>query len=293
MLQTFIDISGQYFRQTKTVIRRPSLVQKTIFWRTPYFSERGANEILEQWHAARITPEFFRAKRYRFVLTDVELIHDGRIFIPKVYKVRKIGQNIAALLFSEAERNSATLAYLHDHGVHVPIPVGVLNAYTCGYLTDSVLFQERLPLCGVAYKQFLLGAKQMSDEARLDFYRQVGESLGKVHALGVYTEDTDQNMMVEDLGDNRFKFHYFDFDNFYPWRYPTFRRTAHAIRHYADSKHYTCTQDELHALLDAYVSSRNIKKWLNPLVDNLKSSKPHIFYSTTNKIDPSTMSTKQ
>lgn len=277
MLKSFIDISGQYFRQTKTVIRRTSLVQKTIFWRSPFFSERGANEILEQWHETRLTPEFFRAKRYRFVLTDVELVHDGRIFIPKVYKVRKVGQNIAALLFSEAERNNATLAYLYDHGVHVPIPVGVLNAYTCGYLTDSVLFQERLPQHCVAYKQFLLGAKQMSDDARLSFYRQVGESLSKVHALGVYTEDTDQNMMVEDLGDNRFKFHYFDFDNFYPWRYPTFRRTAHAICHYADSLNYTCTPEELHAFISAYVSSRNTLNWLEPLTENVRSKRPHLF----------------
>jgi 3-deoxy-D-manno-octulosonic acid kinase len=277
MLHTFLDISGQYFRQAKTIIDRPSLLRKTIFWKSPYVSENGAHEILAQWQAARIAPDVFRGTRYRFVLTDVELKHDGRIFIPKVYKVRKIGQNIAALLFSEAQRNSATMAYLHDHGVQVPIPIGVLNTYSCGYLTDSVLFQERLPLCCVAYKQFLLGAKQMDDEARLDFYRQVGESLAKVHALGVYTEDTDQNMMVEELGNNRFKFHYFDFDNFYPWRYPTFRRTAHAIRHYADSKHYTCTPDELHAFLDTYVSSRNKRKWLAPLIANIKARRPHIF----------------
>jgi|GEM_PF-4907858 3-deoxy-D-manno-octulosonic acid kinase len=277
MRHTILDITRQYFKLDKTVIHRASPWKKTIFWRTPFFSDQDAHNILSQWNEIHINQECFKSKRYRFVFTDIKLKINERIFIPKIYKVRKIGQNIAAVLFSEAERNSATLAYLHENGVDVPVPLGVLNSYTCGYLTDSILFQERLPLDCVPYKQFQTNAAELDDAVRLDFFHQLGASLGRVHALGIYTEDTDQNMMVEKREGSRFRLHYFDFDNFYPWRYPTLRRTDHAIRHYTSSKRYKWTKDELLTFLHSYVASRDKDAWLGPLTDTMRSRNPHLF----------------
>lgn len=279
MLRSFLDISRQYFRPTKSVIRRPSPLRRTVFWRTPFFSAQAAEEILAQWEAVNIPADAFSSKRPRHVLTSVELKHDGRIFIPKIYTSRKIGQNIAALVFSEAERNSATLAHLHENGVTVPVPVGVLNTYTWGYLTDSILFQERLPRACVPYKHFQTGLKDIPADTRLEFFRQLGASLAKVHVLGVYTEDTDQNLMVEVLDNGRFTFHYFDFDNVYPWRYPTYRRTEHAIRHFISPTRYPCTRDELLAFLTAYTTTRGRTDWLDAFVGVIRAKRPHLFDS--------------
>lgn len=153
----------------------------------------------------------------------------------------------------------------------------MLNTFKNGWLSDSVFFQEKLPVSCIAYKHFLRTVRELAPEVRLTFFTQLGRELGKVHSLGVYTEDTDQNMVVEMLPGNEFRFHFFDFDNFYPWRYPNLRRTMHAFRHYADSNHYTCTPEELDVFLDSYLEVREKKQWRIPIMNNLKARKPQIF----------------
>lgn len=277
MFATFSDITRYFLNQRKDPLRMPSGATRTVFRRTPFLDKEQAIVLLDQWRreATGIAHLFGDQKRY--VFPQLELALGERIFIPKVYRVRKLSQNLVALAFSEAERNCATQTYLFDKGLRVPMPAGVLNTYKGAWLTESVFFQEKLPPACVAYKEFLKTVRGLAPLARKKFFGQLGLELGRLHALGVYTEDTDQNMVVEMLPDEEFRFHFFDFDNFYPWRYPNLRRTCHAFRHYADSNHYTCTPEELDIFLDSYLEIRDKRPWRAPIMDNLKARKPGIF----------------
>jgi hypothetical protein len=277
MFATLSDITRYFLNQRKTPTRTSSDTARTIFWRTPFLKNEHISSLVEQWLRKSSNIEHLFGARKRYVFPQLELRLDERIFIPKVYKLRKLSQNLIALAFSEAERNCATQAYLFDNSVRVPMPAGVLNTYKYGWLTESVFFQEKLPPACVAYKEFLKTVRAIDPQARKMFFGQLGLALGRLHALGVYTEDTDQNMVVEMLGALEFRFHFFDFDNFYPWRYPNLRRTCHAFRHYAASDHYTCTPEELTVFLDSYLEIRGKKQWHPPIMDNLKLRKSHIF----------------
>lgn len=277
MFDTFSDIARYFLSQRKAPTRMSSGAVRTVFWRTPFLDNEQVSPILEQWRRGSTDLDRLFGDQKRYVFPQLELTLGERIFIPKVYKVRKLSQNLIALAFSEAERNCATQTYLFDNGVQVPMPAGVLNTYKNGWLTESVFFQEKLPASCIAYKHFLRTVRELTPEVRLKFFTQLGRELGKVHAMGVYTEDTDQNMVVEMLPTNEFCFHFFDFDNFYPWRYPNLRRTCHAFRHYADSNHYTCTPEELDIFLDSYLEIRDKRPWRAPIMDNLKVRKPRIF----------------
>lgn len=277
LLSTFFDISRFFLKLKTGPLHIPTEAARTVFWRTPFFDNERVFSLVDQWLRKSSDIEHLFGGRKRYVFPQLELMLGERAFIPKVYKVRKLSQNLIALAFSEAERNCATQAYLFDKSVRVPVPVGVLNTYKNGWLTESVFFQEKLPSSCMAYKHVLRTVRVLAPEIRLKFYTQLGRELGKVHALGVYTEDTDQNMVVEMLPGDEFRFHFFDFDNFYPWRYPSLRRTCHAFRHYADSNHYTCSPEELNVFLDSYLDIRDKKQWRPPIMDNLKVRKPHIF----------------
>jgi hypothetical protein len=276
MNTTLFTIVKYFLKQKKSPTRVPSQSQ-TIFWRSPFLTNDQAMSLIEQWllKAASLSSLFGDQKRY--VFPQVELGLGERIVIPKVYRVRKLSQNLIAFAFSEAERNCATQSYLFDRNVHVPWPAGVLNTYNNGWLTESIFFQERLPTKCVSYKEYLPTVQHLDPDLRKLFYIQLGHELAKLHFLGVYTEDTDQNMFVERLLDSSFRFHFFDFDNFYPWRYSTLRRTTHAIRHYTNSKHYTYSLDELALFLDAYLETRGKTHWRDYIVDDLKKRKPHMF----------------
>jgi 3-deoxy-D-manno-octulosonic acid kinase len=277
MLATFTDISRSFLNQKKDPLRMPSGTTRTVFWRTPFLDEEQTISLLKQWRRKASDIEHLFGDQKRYVFPQLELTLGDRIFIPKIYKVRKLSQNLIALAFSEAERNCATQTYLFDKAVRVPMPAGVLNTYNGAWLAESIFFQEKLPASGIAYKHFLLTGRDFAPDVRFKFYTQLGRELGKLHVLGVYTEDTDQNMLVEMLPGDEFRFHFFDFDNFYPWRYPNLRRTSHAFRHYADSDHYTCTPEELNIFLDSYLEIRDKRQWRAPIMENLKTLKPHIF----------------
>lgn len=277
MLTTLPTIARCFLSQKKAPMRVPSQTGRTVFWRTPFFDSEQVGALLDQWRREAASLEGLFGDQKRYVFPQLELVLGDRIFIPKVYRVRKLSQNLIALAFSEAERNCATQTYLFDKGLRVPMPAGVLNTYKGAWLTESVFFQETLPPTCVPYKEFLKTARGLDPLARKKFFAQLGLELGRLHALGVYTEDTDQNMGVEMLPDEEFRFHFFDFDNFYPWRYPNLRRTCHAFRHYADSNHYTCTPEELDIFLDSYFEIRDKRQWRAPIMENLKNLKPHIF----------------
>lgn len=258
-------------------MRRPSDSGRSVFWCTPFIDNEQATLLLNQWRDKASSLDNFFGDQKRYVFPQLELFLEDKVFIPKVYNTRKLSQQLISLAFSEAERNCATQTYLFDKAVSVPMPAGVLNTYKNGWLVDSIFFQEKLPPSYVAYKEFLKTLRSRKPKIRGQFFSQLGRELGRLHALGVYTEDTDQNMVVEILSMNEFRFHFFDFDNFYPWRYPNLRRTAHAFRHYADSKHYTCSPEELQTFLNSYLGIRNKRQWQKPIIANLKTRKPQIF----------------
>lgn len=276
MLITFPAIVRYFFWQKKYPIRVRSQ-SRTIFWRSQFLNCDQVMSLIEQWRLKAASLDSLFGDQKRYVFPQLKLVLDERTFIPKVYRVRKLSQNLIALAFSEAERNCATQSYLFDRNLHVPLPAGVLNTYNNGWLTESIFFQEKLPTRCVAYKEYLPTVQHLDSHLRKVFYTQLAQELAKLHALGVYTEDTDQNMFVERMSNNVFRFHFFDFDNFYPWRYPTLRRTAHAIRHYTNSKHYIYSLDELAFFLDAYLDARGKEHWRAYIMDDLKKRKPLMF----------------
>jgi 3-deoxy-D-manno-octulosonic acid kinase len=277
MLATFFDISRYFLSQRKHPMHVSSDVGRTVFWRTPFLDKEQALSLLDQWRAHASSLERLFGDQKRYVFPQLELTLGEKIFIPKIYRVRKLSQNLIALAFAEAERNCATQSYLFDRRILVPMPAGVLNTYKNGWLNESIFFQEKLADSCLAYKKFLPTVLQLDLESRKTFFIQLAHEIAKLHSLGVYTEDTDQNMFVEHMQGSAFRFHFFDFDNFYPWRYPTLRRTAHAIRHYTNSKLYTYTLDELALFLDAYLETRGKTHWREHIMADLRERKPRMF----------------
>jgi 3-deoxy-D-manno-octulosonic acid kinase len=221
----------------------------------------------------------------RRLLGDIRVPAQGRIFLPKVYVNNDVGRLIqSGIFFGEAERNEATLSYLAGKGIHVTRPLCLLRESDRFGITRSVLFLEALPTAAVDYKFYLPETLPFKSQSfRTEFFTQAGQAVAQVHLTGVYTEDTDQNLMVEKQGAT-WIFHFMDFDNSYPWRIPTLKRTIHAVAHMLDTGkggHYTCNSLETEAFVDTYLAVRDRPKWREPIMNHLKKHRSHIFSNPT------------
>ena len=211
--------------------------------------QRGTLESLYATHHNTIV-----SNRFKIALND-------QTFIPKIYTKRSLSHRLIALTFhSAAHRYFSTCLYLNDNGIHVPMPVAVLSEYKTGILMTSVLFMQKLPEQLIPYKQYAKEMDALPENIQKQFLSEVGHSLGRLHNLGVYTEDTDKNMMVE-YKEGMFDFYYYDFDSYYPWRVPTYRRSENAVRKFLSQKIYPFIQNQSEIFIKAYVQERNKPTW--------------------------------
>jgi 3-deoxy-D-manno-octulosonic acid kinase len=282
------DIFASYFRFTRLVHKaEPSTPSRSVF-ATALFPPQTSRQVLAAWDRLLKIPALrdkVKTIAKRQLLGDIRIPAQGKIFLPKIYVSRDPGRLIqSGVFFGEAERNGATLSYLAGKGIHVTRPLCLIRESARIGVHRTVLFLESLPETAIDYKSYLpLILPEKSLEFRTDFFTRAGRAVGQVHATGVYTEDTDQNLMVEEQG-NTWIFHFLDFDNFYPWRVPTRRRSIHAIAHALDTgkgSQYTCNAQEAEAFVDAYLATRNKPKWHEPIMNHLRKYRPQIFSNPT------------
>ncbi|MGD9211629.1 MAG: hypothetical protein PVI90_12665, partial [Desulfobacteraceae bacterium] len=180
------------------------------------------------------------------------------------------------LRVTEARRNYATLCYLSDNGVNVPRPLMLMEGYQVGLYSGAILFMEKLPHQAIEYKKGLERLGQAKIERRLKFLKAAAASLANLHNLGVYTEDTDKNMAIN-VKDSQLSFYYWDFDNFHPLRIPSFRRTAHAVRHYLLREIHPFSELEIKTFVAAYVKHRQCPLvWERRLLQNIEKRYPEL-----------------
>ena len=272
----------KYYRKGRKFVFRPPKHRwmRIHMLVSPDFNPAIAFDIYYQWE--RICDEKFKSelkdvKQKRWVRSDLELTYKDSIFIPKIYLKKDIDSRLTGMLhLTEARRNYATLCYLTDNGVKVPRPLMILEGYRVGIYHSAVLFMEKLPSQAVEYKIGLQKFKQVTIEDRLEFLKATAASLANLHNLGVYTEDTDKNMAVT-VEDRKRSFYYYDFDNFYPWRVPIFRRTAHAVRHYLLREIHPFSELEIKTFVDAYIKYRNCPAdWKQRLLQNIEERYPEL-----------------
>lgn len=193
-------------------------------------------------------------------------VQDKEYFV-KYYNYRDIPRILEGLgWFADAERNFLTHCYLHAAGLPVPRPLGMLREYSHGILRRAMLLTERIQ-GATDFKPFIVGLESLSARQRLRLYAGLGRALGRLHRFGVYTEDTDKNLMVRANGEE-FEFFFIDFDNSYPWRVATLRRTLKAVGKYFP-RAVNIRMEERQAFLDSYLRERGKPDWRPILSERL------------------------
>lgn len=203
----------------------------------------------------------------RQAVQDLRISVQGKEYFAKCYIYRDIPRILEGLgWFADAERNFLTHCHLHTAGLPVPRPLGLLREYSHGILRRAMLLTERIQ--GVTdFKPFLLGLDSLSTRQRLRFYSGLGRALGRLHRFGVYTEDTDKNLMVRASAE-RYEFFFIDFDNTYPWRVATLRRSLKAVGKYFP-REAGIRMEERQAFLDFYLRERAKPDWRPILSERL------------------------
>lgn len=237
-----------------------------------------AMEVFSRWKANR-NAEHGSAKKRELVRSRF-LEAGERRYVAKVYKPPVLRRGLMhSLFFSDARRNFATMVYLRGNGVPVTRPLALLSGYRFSLRSSSVLFVQQLPESYVDYKKLLHTFVDRPLAERIAFFRQLGASLAHIHACGVYTEDMDKNTMVEqEMGSDFFRFVYFDFDNFFPWRFPTLRRSGNAIKKFCYHREvHAFHAEEINALVTSYCRSRSKPKWVTPIFSVIRRKWPRVF----------------
>ncbi|EGJ50622.1 hypothetical protein Desaf_2296 [Desulfocurvibacter africanus subsp. africanus str. Walvis Bay] len=206
----------------------------------------------------------------RQAVQDLRISVQDKEYFAKYYNYKDIPRILEGLgWFADAERNFHNHCYLHAASLPVPRPLGLLREYSHGLLRRAMLFTERIE-GATDFKQFIVGLETLSARQRLRFYTELGKALGRLHRFGAYTEDTDKNLMVRAKGEG-FEFFFIDFDNSYPWRVATLRRTLKSVGKYFPRK-INHRQEERQAFLDSYLRERGKPAWRAILSERLNVS---------------------
>jgi hypothetical protein len=260
-----------------------SLACRRRRWFRPDWPRAEAEAVLQRWEALCESPAFLGnlkeiARRHkRKTLTETPIEGPWGTFLAKYYAYPRWRHKLqSSLYYSEARRNCATAAYLADRGVRVPRPLALVEFSRFGVIRGSFLFMERLDDRFAEYKRFLpaLGAEPRA--RRKLFFATLGRKLGLVHRLGVHTEDLDKNTMIDPSG-RGFRVAFLDFDNVFPWRLPTFRRTVKCLVRFLgpDSRRDRrgLSRGGLRVFLGEYVGVRERPGWFAELEGALG---PHV-----------------
>jgi len=243
-------------------IRRSFIVNQMLGQDTAFNVLRCWDEMVQ---AGSIEP-LYTTHQNAIVSNRFKIALNDQTFIPKIYVVKSLSRRLIALTFhSAAHRNFSTCIYLNDNRIHVPLPLAVLDEYKTGILMTSVLFMKKLPEQLIPYKQYAKDLNALPQNIQEQFLSEVGHSLGRLHNLGVYTEDTDKNMMVGYM-EGVFDFYYYDFDNYYPWRIPNYRRSNHAVCRFLSQRIYPFIHNQSKIFIKAYVQERKKPTWEERLV---------------------------
>jgi tRNA A-37 threonylcarbamoyl transferase component Bud32 len=231
------------------------------------------------WTRLRSTPTFLGqldSVRKRKVLLETPYLVQGRQILVKAYRYREVARILESLFYStDAQRNYATLVYLRERGVGVTPPLGLVTERRGLMPHWSFLFTEHLAEGFVGYKSFLSVVDGMESHPRTGFFRDLGRALGGLHNTGVYTQDTDKNLLIRPR-DKGFAFHFLDFDSAFPWRVPNFRRAGVNLHKFL-VPHHRYSAADLDRFLEGYCMTRGREEWILPfrnmLVERLRSAR--------------------
>jgi hypothetical protein len=216
-----------------------------------------------------------RRRHKRHLFLEHPIVLDGKCFLAKYYAFKGFKRKLqSSFFFSEARRNEATMRFLEANGILVARPAAILNVSRFGIIQDAVLFMEQLGGDLFDYKQFFSSLGDEPASVRLNFFSCLAKDLGSLHLLGIHTDDMDKNTLVKRTEEN-FRFYYSDFDNVFPWRTPTFKRTYRALLHYLGPQ-YELPFDELVHFIDGYLETRKKEEWRSELIEVFKEHRPHL-----------------
>ncbi|OBQ57490.1 hypothetical protein [Halodesulfovibrio spirochaetisodalis] len=232
----------------------------TRVWRAaPQVSDAFMTKLREKWKEVRATalPEVFQSQnKKREALNNISFTIDGVEIFPKIYTRNDYKHKLLhTFFFSEARRNFSTMCFLMQNNFPTTEPIALLSGNRLHPGTETVLFTQKLKDTDIYFYEFREQLHNFTQEDRDAFFTLFGQKMAEFHNLGIYTEDTDKNITVRPKGDS-YDLHFYDFDNFYPWRFINMKRTLHAVLHSLFSRHYNTTYNEAVIFLDAYLAVR-------------------------------------
>jgi hypothetical protein len=256
---------------------KPKLRQNRHLLINPDFPEPLAMKAVKAWDNCLERPDIQSElanirKRRLFLNYPIDI--EGHTFLAKQYVFDDARRFLASqFYYNEAHRNYSTIVFIQKHGMNSTKPLALISEGSFGLVRQAVLFIEKLNSEIIDYKTFISDFKNLTSSDRTTFLHDLAQALADLHLLGVYTEDTDKNTMVETVN-NRYRFYFMDFDNAFPWRGPNFRRTFHAIEHYMGA--FKPPPDETSFFLESYLDFRGKTQWAPKFLKALRKIYPGI-----------------
>lgn len=246
----------------------------TNVWRAaPQVSDAFITKLQAKWKEVRETvlPKEFRSKnKKREALGDISFVVDGVEIFPKIYTRNDYKHKLLhGLFFSEARRNFSTMCFLMENNIPTTEPLALLSGDRLHPGTETVLFTKKLKETDIYFYTFRDELHNFSQEKRNAFFILFGQKMAELHNLGIYTEDTDKNISIRPIGDT-YDFHFYDFDNFYPWRCMNMKRTIHAVLHSLFCRHYDASLEESEIFLESYLTVRQRPDLKEELLKEIK-----------------------
>lgn len=237
-----------------------AIADDTRVWRVaPQLSDTFIEKLKTKWAEVRSTalPEEFRSKnKKREALNDISFTIDGIEIFPKIYTRNDYKHVLLhSFFFSEARRNFSSMCYLMQNNIPTTEPLALLSGDRLHPGTETVLFTRKLKETDIYFYDFREMLHDFTQEKRNAFFILFGKKMAELHNLGIYTEDTDKNISVRPNGDT-YDLHFYDFDNFYPWRFMNMKRTKHAVLHSLFCRHYDANLEESAIFIEAYLTVR-------------------------------------
>jgi len=237
-----------------------SISDGSYTWRAaPQVSDEFMEKLKAKWTEIRSTalPKEFNSKnKKREALNDISFTIDGVEVFPKIYTRNDYKHALLhTFFFSEARRNFSTMCFLMENNLPTTEPLSLLSFNRMNPGKETVLFTRKLKDTDIYFYDFREMLHDFSQEKRNAFFILFGKKMAELHNLGIYTEDTDKNISVRPVGET-YDLHFYDFDNFYPWRCINVKRAKHAVLHSLFCKRYDATKDEAEIFLEAYLTVR-------------------------------------
>ena len=237
-----------------------TLTDNTNVWRVaPQISDSFIEKLKVKWAEVRTTAlpkEFHSKNKKREALNDISFTIDGIEIFPKIYTRNDYKHALLhSFFFSEARRNFSTMCYLMQNNISTTEPLALLSGNRLHPGTETVLFTRKLEETDIYFYDFREMLHDFSQEKRNAFFILFGKKMAELHNLGIYTEDTDKNISVRPKGET-YDLHFYDFDNFYPWRFMNLKRSKHGVLHSLFCTRYDASLEEAEIFIESYLIVR-------------------------------------